>query len=112
MLVDGISAEGNINLGLQLFYEDSSIQDYFKKLYEEDDSQIVDLKIDCESLSKFIHDDYLEPNGSIVITQKSNKSAYMERQWMMNKDIFNYLPFYNGYFDCNIIVNDIKSKAP
>ena len=111
MLVDGISAEGNINLGLQLFYEDGSIQDYFKKLYDEDDSQIVDLKIDCDSLSKFIHDDYLEPKGSIVITQKSNKSAYMERQWMMNKDIFNYLPFYNGFFDCNIIVNDIKSKA-
>ena len=111
MSVDGISAEGNINLGLQLFYDNNSIQDYFKKMYDEDDSQMVDLKIDCESLSNFIHDDYLEPNGSIVITQKSNKSAYNERQWMMNKDIFNYLPFYNGYFECNIIVNDIKSKA-
>lgn len=111
MSVDGISAEGNINLGLQLFYDNNSIQDYFKKMYDEDDSQMVDLKIDCESLGNFIHDDYLEPNGSIVITQKSNKSAYNERQWMMNKDIFNYLPFYNGYFECNIIVNDIKSKA-
>ena len=111
MSVDGISAEGNINLGLQLFYDNNSIQDYFKKMYDEDDSQMVDLKIDCESLSNFIHDDYLELNGSIVITQKSNKSAYNERQWMMNKDIFNYLPFYNGYFECNIIVNDIKSKA-
>ena len=111
MSVDGISAEGNINLGLQLFYDNNSIQDYFKKMYDEDDSQMVDLKIDFESLGNFIHDDYLEPNGSIVITQKSNKSAYNERQWMMNKDIFNYLPFYNGYFECNIIVNDIKSKA-
>ena len=29
----------------------------------------------------------------------------------MNKDIFKYLPFHNGYFECNVDVNDIKSKA-
>ena len=111
MVVDGISAEGSINLGFQLYYDSNEIQEYFKELYEENDSQVVDLKIDCESLKNFISDDYLEPNGSIIITQKSNKSSYNERQWMMNKDIFNYLPFYNGYFDCNIISNNITSKA-
>ena len=111
MYVDGISAKGSISLGFQLFYESNAIQDYFKRLYDEDNSQSVDLKIDCESLYNFISDDYLEPNGLIIITQKSNKSAYNERQWMMNKDIFKYFPFYNGYFGCNIIVNDMKSKA-
>lgn len=111
MYVDGISAKGSISLGFQLFYESNVIQDYFKRLYDEDNSQSVDLKIDCESLYNFISDDYLEPNGSIIITQKSNKSAYNERQWMMNKDIFKYLPFYNGYFGCNIIVNGMESKA-
>ena len=111
MDVDGISAVGTINLGFQLYYESNDVQNYFKELYEKDDSQIVDLKIDCDSLRNFISDDYLEPNGSIAITQKSNKSAYNERQWMMNKDIFKYLPFHKGYFDCTIIANDIKSKA-
>ena len=111
MLVDGIDAVGTMNVGFQLYYEENSIQDYFKNLYETDSTQIVDLKIDCESLLNFISDNYIEPNGSIVITQRSNKSAYNERQWMMNKDIFNYLPFYNGYYDCNVIVNEIKSKA-
>jgi len=111
MIVDGIPAEGYINLIFQLFYEDNSIQDYFKKLYEKDNTQIVDLSIDCKSLTDFISDEYIEPNGSIFITQKSNKSAYNKRQWSMNKDIFNYFPFYSGYFDCNIIVNNIKSKA-
>ena len=111
MIVDGISAIGSINLGFQLYYESNEIQNYFKELYEDDDSQVVDLKIDCESLRNFISDDYLEPNGSIIITQKSNKSSYNERQWMMNKDIFKYLPFHNGYFECNVDVNDIKSKA-
>ncbi len=111
MYVDDIFASGGIFLGFQLFYDDNTIQDYFKKLYEEDSSQIVDLKIDCNSLINFISDDYIEPNGSILLTQKSNKSAYNERQWMMNKDIFNYLPFHKGYYDCNIIVNEIKSKA-
>ena len=111
MQVDGISAKGSISLGFQLFYESNAIQDFFKRLYDEDNSQSVDLKIDCESLYNFISDDYLEPNGSIIITQKSNKSAYNERQWMMNKDIFKYFPFYNGYFGCNIDVNGMKSKA-
>lgn len=111
MLVDNIPAEGTINIGFQLYYEDINIQNYFKKLYEEKENQIVDLKIDCKSLIDFISDDYVEPNGSIFITQKSNKSSYNERQWMMNKDIFKYLPFYKGYFECNVIVNDIKSKA-
>ncbi len=111
MLVDGISAKGNINLGFQLYYDDVNIKDYFKKLYEEDEKQTVDLKIDCKSLHDFISDDYIEPNGSIILTQKSNKSAYNERQWMMNKDIFRYLPFYNGYYGCNIVVNDISAKA-
>lgn len=111
MIVDGISAKANIHLGFQLFYESNDIQMYLKKLHEKDDSQFVDLKIDYASLKNFITDDYLEPNGSIILTQKSNKSAYVDRQWMLNKDIFNYLPFNNGYIECNIIINNIKSKA-
>ncbi|MEI3145543.1 MAG: hypothetical protein V8S94_02660 [Methanobrevibacter smithii] len=43
--------------------------------------------------------------------QNSNKTAFNERQWFMNNNIFNYLPFKSGYVGCNIVVEDIKSTA-
>lgn len=111
MVIDGISAEGNIGIGVQLFYDNEKLKSYFKKLYDENPNGEVNLKISCEDLKEFISKDYEEPNGKIILKQNSNKSAYEKRQWFANKNIFKYYPFDSGYSNCNIIVEGIKSTA-
>ena len=111
MLIDGIEAEGNVNIGVQLFYDNEKLKNYFKRLYEEDPQGEVNLKISCENLKEFISKDYDEPNGKIILKQNSNQSAYEKRQWFANKNIFKYYPFDSGFSDCNVIVEGIESSA-
>ena len=111
--IDGIEGTGSINLLAQLYYDKNNEEliNYFKNLYDKNPNQIVDLKINREAIEEFSSDDYFETNGSIVLKQRSNPSAYDKRQWFMSKELFNYLPFKNGYTDCKIIVNGIESSA-
>ena len=111
MVVDGIPANGNINVMVQLFYDSDEIRDYFKELYHKNPNNWVDLKISCEDLKNFISKDYIVPEGKILLKQNSNKSAYEKRQWFVNKNIFEYYPFDSGYFDCHVVVNGIESTA-
>ena len=111
MLVDGISAKGDINIGVQLYYDSDEIKNYFKNCYDKNPNGSAELKIYCEDLKKFISKDYKEPNGKILLKQKSNKSAYEDRQWFVHKNIFNYYPFDSGYSSCEIIVDGIRSSA-
>jgi hypothetical protein len=111
MVVDGISAKGDIKVLVQLFYDSDEIKAHFKKLYEENPNGFAELKISCEDIKEFISKDYIEPNGKILLKQKSNQSAYEKRQWFVHKNIFNYYPFDSGYSNCEIIVDGMKSSA-
>lgn len=111
MIVDGISAKGNIKVLLQLYYDSAELKDHFKKLYEQNPQGSVKLKISCEDLKEFISKEYIEPDGKILLKQKSNQSAYEKRQWFVHKNIFNYYPFDSGYSNCKIIVDGMKSSA-
>ena len=110
MMVDGIPAKGSIDITVQLYYSNIKLENYFKELYDKNDKDVVDLNIMCFDLKK-IFSDYKETNGSIFITQKSNKTAANDRQWMLNASFYDYIPFKSGYVDCNIMVNEISSKA-
>ena len=111
MLVDGIPAKGDIKILVQLYYDSDVLKDYFKRLYEENPNGVTDLKISCNDLKEFISKDYIEPNGEILLKQKSNASAFEKRQWFVQNNIFNYYPFDSGYSRCNVIVDDIESTA-
>lgn len=110
LLVDDIPAEGHIDIVCQLYYSNTKLQQYFKKLYEKDDKMIVDMFVNCSDIKK-ISDDYEPTNGSIILTQKANKTAAKDRQWMLNSSFFKYLPFKNGYINCEIMVDDFTSDA-
>jgi len=110
MLVDSIPAQGKIDVGVQLYYASNDLKKYFKELNEKDDKSVIDMFVDCKDIQKILTD-YESPNGSIVITQKSNKTAINDRQWTMSNKIFNYFPFKKGYVKCNVIVNNIHSEG-
>ncbi|MDO5850043.1 MAG: hypothetical protein Q4P14_02410, partial [Methanobacteriaceae archaeon] len=111
--IGGIKGECSINVLPQLYYdkENTELITYFKELYDEDENQLVDMKINCEALKEFISKDYVETNGEITLQQNSNKSAIEARQWFISKKYFDYLPFDSGYTDVKIIVNGISSDA-
>ncbi len=111
MAVDGISAKGDIKILVQLYYESDEIKDHFKGLYEQNPKGFTQLKISCNDLKEFISKDYRDPEGKILLKQKSNQSAYEKRQWFAHKNIFNYYPFDSGYSPCEIIVDGIRSPA-
>ena len=111
MSVDGIPAKGDIKVLVQLYYDNDKLKDHFKKLYEQDPKGFTELKISCDDLKDFISKDYIEPNGKILLKQKSNQSSYEKRQWFAHKNIFDYYPFDSGYSNCNVIVDGIESSA-
>lgn len=56
MLVDGIPAQGKIDVGVQLYYSSIELKDYFKELYEKNDKSFVDMYVDCEDIQKILSD--------------------------------------------------------
>ncbi len=111
MLIDGISAKGSVDIGVQLYYDSDELKNHFKSLYDKNPKGKVSLKISCEDIQKFISKDYIDPNGKILLKQNSNPSAYDKRQWFANKTIFDYYPFDSGYSKCNVIVDGFESSA-
>ena len=111
MFVDGIPAKGNIKVLVQLYYDSEEIKDHFKNLYEQNPNGFAELKILCDDIKDFISKDYIQPNGKILLKQKSNQTNYKKRQWFAHKNIFNYYPFDSGYSSCNIMVDGMKSSA-
>ena len=111
--IDGIPGRGSIGLLPQLYYDKNNEEliNYFKNLYDKNPNQIADLKINRSAIEEISSDDYIETNGSIILKQRSNASAYDKRQWFMSKELFNYLPFSNGYTACKIIVDGIEASA-
>jgi len=65
MVVDGISAKGDIKTLVQLYYDSEKLKQHFKDLYDENPNGSVDLKVSCDDLKEFISKDYINRNGSI-----------------------------------------------
>ena len=112
MWVDNIPAKAYVRVQMQLEYDNNNekLKNYFKNLFSQGTSKIVDLKINVGAF-KEIYDCKSNNENFIILEQNSNKTAFNERQWFMNNNIFNYLPFKSGYVGCNIVVEDIKSTA-
>lgn len=112
MWVDNIPAKAYVRVQMQLEYDKNNekLKNYFKNLFSQGTSKIVDLKINVGAF-KEIYDCKSNNENFIILEQNSNKTAFNERQWFMNNNIFNYLPFKSGYVGCNIVVGDIKSTA-
>lgn len=112
MWVDNIPAKAYVRVQMQLEYDKNNekLKNYFKNLFSRGTSKIVDLKINVGAF-KEIYDCKSNNENFIILEQNSNKTAFNERQWFMNNNIFNYLPFKSGYVGCNIVVEDIKSTA-
>ena len=112
MWVDNIPAKAYVRVQMQLEYDKNNekLKNYFKNLFSQGTSKIVDLKINVGAF-KEIYDCKYNNENFIILEQNSNKTAFNERQWFMNNNIFNYLPFKSGYVGCNIVVEDIKSTA-
>lgn len=112
MWVDKIPAKAYVRVQMQLEYDKNNekLKNYFKNLFSQGTSKIVDLKINVGAF-KEIYDCKSNNENFIILEQNSNKTAFNERQWFMNNNIFNYLPFKSGYVGCNIVVEDIKSTA-
>lgn len=112
MWVDNIPAKAYVRVQMQLEYDKNNekLKNYFKNLFSQGTSKIVDLKINVGAF-KEIYDCKSNNENFIILEQNSNKTAFNERQWFMNNNIFNYLPFKSGYVGCNIVVEDIKSIA-
>ena len=109
--VDGIEGRGTVNFLIQLFYDSEILENYFKRLYEKDETNVVPLKIKCEDIKMFGTDSYLDNTDKIELIQKSNKTAFNKRQWMLSKKFFDYLPLPHGFHNCNILVKDTESTA-
>lgn len=112
MWVDNIPAKAYVRVQMQLEYDKNNekLKNYFENLFSQGTSKIVDLKINVGAF-KEIYDCKSNNENFIILEQNSNKTAFNERQWFMNNNIFNYLPFKSGYVGCNIVVEDIKSTA-
>lgn len=112
MWVDNIPAKAYVRVQMQMEYDKNNekLKNYFKNLFSQGTSKIVDLKINVGAF-KEIYDCKSNNENFIILEQNSNKTAFNERQWFMNNNIFNYLPFKSGYVGCNIVVEDIKSTA-
>lgn len=112
MWVDNIPAKAYVRVQMQLEYDKNNekLKNYFKNLFSQDSAKIVDLKINIGAF-KEIYDRKSNNEDFIILEQNSNKTAFNERQWFMNNNIFNYLPFKSGYVNCNIVVKNIKSAA-
>ena len=69
MVVDGISAKGDIKTLVQLYYESENLKIILKICMMKILMDSVDLKISCDDLKEFISKDYIKPNGSILLKQ-------------------------------------------
>ncbi len=111
--VNEITTPCYINVLPQLYYDkhNNELKNYFRKLYNENQNQLVDMKIDVDSLKEFMSKDYIESNGEIILQQTSNKSAIESRQWHISNKYFEYIPFDSGYTKCKIVVGGISADA-
>lgn len=118
VLINDIPTEGQMMIGIQLFYDSVDLKNHMKSLFDKNDlkgrynknTPEINIKINCNGLKELL-DDYKEIDNFVMLEQNSNKSAYENGNWMLNMKIFEYLPFKKGFVQCKIIIDGIKSSA-
>lgn len=120
MLVDDISAEGNINISVQLDYDSEELKDHLFKIWDDLPEEYkkkyskkgpeIDILINSEVIQKLMGE-YIQFEDSIKFTKKSTNSAAKDRQMNLGKDVFPFFPFEWGKIDSKIIVDGIESNA-
>ncbi|WP_295722465.1 McrB family protein [uncultured Methanobrevibacter sp.] len=118
ILINDTPTEGQMMIGIQLFYDSVDLKNHMKTLYNENNlkgrynknTPEIDIKINCQGIKELL-DDYSEIDNYVLLEQNSNKSAYEKGYWMLNMKIFDYLPFKKGFVPCKIIIDGIKSFA-
>ena len=118
VLINDIPTEGQMMIGIQLFYDSVDLKNHMKSLFDKNDlkgrynknTPEINIKINCNGLKELL-DDYKEIDNFVMLEQNSNKSAYENGNWMLNMKIFEYLPFKKGFVPCKIIIDGIKSSA-
>ena len=118
VLINDIPTEGQMMIGIQLFYDSVDLKNHMKSLFDKNDlkgrynknTPEINIKINCNGLKELL-DDYNEIDNFVMLEQNSNKSAYENGNWMLNMKIFEYLPFKKGFVQCKIIIDGIKSSA-
>ena len=118
VLINDIPTEGQMMIGIQLFYDSVDLKNHMKSLFDKNDlkgrynknTPEINIKINCNALKELL-DDYKEIDNFVMLEQNSNKSAYENGNWMLNMKIFEYLPFKKGFVPCKIIIDGIKSSA-
>ena len=118
VLINDIPTEGQMMIGIQLFYDSVDLKNHMKSLFDKNDlkgrynknTPEINIKINCNGLKELL-DDYNEIDNFVMLEQNSNKSAYENGNWMLNMKIFEYLPFKKGFVPCKIIIDGIKSSA-
>ena len=106
ILVDGINAEGNLQVNPRLFYKGNELKQHLEKLAEEDERQKVPLKILLNENDKISSDKYTEVK--MPIKEKSIK----EDKLTFSKDILNEvlnLKHFEGKVDAYF--DNIKSNV-
>lgn len=118
VLINDIPTEGQMMIGIQLFYDSVDLKNHMKSLFDKNDlkgrynknTPEINIKINCNGLKELL-EDYKEIDNFVMLEQNSNKSAYENGNWMLNMKIFEYLPFKKGFVPCKIIIDGIKSSA-
>lgn len=116
--------EAEIEFVPQIYYDkfNKEMIEYFKELYKQEEKQIkkdkelgvthekqmVDLGIDCNSLSSVISEDFIQKDE--VVIDMTVSSFIARNRVVLSWDIFNYVP-YKKSIPCKIIASDIESTA-
>lgn len=132
IFVDNIPAIGKITPWIHLTYENINIKNNIEKISKNDLINLekndpnhkkikeifkqgnfgsLEITFDTFSLKNCISNDYLFPNGSILLKQNSGKSVAKDREWTISKRFFDYIPFKSGENPCNITIFNINSNA-
>ena len=122
--VGGIDYNAEIEFVPQLYYDKNNkrLIRYFKELYEKEEKQIeedkingishkkqlVELGVDCNGISSVIHDDFNQTQD-LILNMKID-SFIARNRVLLPWEIFGYVPFKKSV-PCKIIASDITSNA-
>ena len=122
--VEGIEHTAEIEFVPQIYYDrhNKKLIEYFKELYEKEEEQIkedringvthkkqlVDLGVDCKSIFSVVVDDF-KHTDDLILNMKIN-SFIARNRVVLPWEIFDFIPFKKSV-PCNIIVSDITSNA-
>ncbi|WP_407410774.1 hypothetical protein [Methanobrevibacter sp.] len=108
LTIDRFPAKGSIYLLFQLRYDDDELNEYFKELFEKNQTEAY-FKINSNFVKDFKSNLPTPINGKISIQQTSNSCSYdnngKKPEWNLTTDFYKYTVFPKSYREGSIIVN-------